>query len=194
MTKRFSQAAENNQEPILQQLTQYFATRATVLEIGSGTGQHAVHLARGLSHLVWCPSDLLNNLSGIAAWISEAALSNIIDPIEYNAALDEWPLAVDAVYSANTAHIMQANEVAIMMSEISKNLPVDGIFAQYGPFKMNGRCTTASNVAFNQRLLQQGYGGIRDIAELEKWAGTELQLQERIEMPANNFLLIWQKW
>lgn len=191
--KPFCQASDNNKSAILQKLAYYFSDTATVLEIGSGTGQHATYFAASLEHLIWCPSDLPEKIQGIEQWLDSYPSENLIEPLKFNVAHDDWPLIVDGVFTANTTHIMSPVISKIMMEKVAANLVNKGRFLQYGPFKVDGKFTTASNENFNDMLVSQGYGGIRDIAELERWGGPELVLQKAIEMPANNLLLVWQK-
>lgn len=193
MSKQFSQACENNKLPILAELKRHFAHCRDVLEIGSGTGQHSVYFAPGLPHLRWHSSDVAENHPSILAWQQAYPADNLLAPLVFMVGRDPWPDAdVDAVFSANTAHIMQSLEVQTMLQLIGKNLPKGGVFCQYGPFNINGHYTSKSNERFDQHLLNEGYGGIRDIAELQEWA-TRLTLQEQIPMPANNLLLVWHK-
>ena len=194
MTKPFSQACENNKQPILAELSQAFANSKTVLEIGSGTGQHAVHFARHLPHLSWHTSDVEDNHAGIQAWVHEAGLANLFDPITLKIGEHPFPaIPFDAVYSANTAHIMFADEVALMMKIIGEMLPPKGVFCQYGPFTRNGEFSSQSNLQFHHNLLSRGLGGYKDISQLQVWSEGLLTLQQIIPMPANNLLLIWVK-
>ncbi len=191
--KRFSQPCENNKQPILTELKRELAEARKVLEIGSGTGQHAAWFANALPQLVWQPTDVQENHSSINAWVAEANCSNVLPPKPFFIGVDQWSFDnIDAVFTANTAHIMQVEETLLMMREVSGNLPQGGVFCQYGPFKIDGNCTSESNLAFDISLRQQGYGGIRDIEELALHA-EQLTLTRRIAMPANNFLLVWRK-
>ncbi|WJG08382.1 DUF938 domain-containing protein [Aliiglaciecola sp. LCG003] len=191
--QRFSQACENNKAPILQQLKSRLANSKAVLEIGSGTGQHAAYFAKGLPHVIWQPTDVEDNHPSIEAWVKAAGCPNVAPPMPFFIGLHPWSFEnIDAVFSANTAHIMQANEVQLMMELIGQQLPDGGIFCQYGPFCVAGEFTSASNADFDQSLRQRGLGGIRDIDELISWA-PQLQLCETISMPANNLLLVWSK-
>ncbi|UAA37945.1 DUF938 domain-containing protein [Paraneptunicella aestuarii] len=205
MQKRFSQACENNKLPILEQLQQFFAPSRHVLEIGSGTGQHSVFFAQALPHLIWQTSDVPENHPSILAWgedsnlDNQASLSNWRSPLTLTIGVDPWPDAgalFDAVFSANTAHIMQPDEAKLMMQMVAENLTKNGVFCQYGPFKFDGEFTSQSNLEFDQHLRLQGFGGYRDINELTQWASTSehsLQLTHVIDMPANNHLLVWLK-
>lgn len=196
----YSQACENNKQPILQVLKDVFSTSGTLLEIGSGTGQHAVHFASALPHLQWLPSDRpqANNLS--KARIEHANLKNILPPIELDVTQADWsaasvPAALSAVFSANTAHIMAWVEVAAMFSEVGKRLEAGGGFCLYGPFNYDGKYTSASNQQFDQHLKRQaahmGIRNLEDLAELARPAGLLLEADHK--MPANNRLLVWRK-
>jgi hypothetical protein len=192
--KPFSQACENNKQPILNVLKRVLADRKNLLEIGSGTGQHAAYFAPRLAHLEWHTSDMPDKHLGIAAWLESADVDNLHQPLSFTiGANSTWPLTtVDAVYTANTTHIMQPSEAQFMMQLVADNLPVSGIFCQYGPYNFQGQYTSESNVVFDQHLNEQGCGGIRDIDELTLWA-KPLVLVDTVPMPANNFMLIWQK-
>jgi hypothetical protein len=191
--KPFSQACENNKQPILDVLNRVLADKKNLLEIGSGTGQHATHFAPRLPHLEWHTSDMPNNHPGIEAWLEDVAACNLHKPKPFTIGIDAWPKAIfDAVYTANTTHIMQPSEAQLMMKLVADNLPVGGIFCQYGPYNFQGQYTSESNQAFDQHLNEQGCGGIRDIDELILWAKPMI-LIEKVAMPANNFMLIWRK-
>ena len=133
---------------------------------------------------------------GVQRGIKYAAVSNLHQPLSFTigaTCCNAWPKAnVDAVYTANTAHIMQPSEAQVMMQLVAENLPDGGVFCQYGPYNFQGQNTSESNKTFDQHLSEQGCGGIRDIDELILWA-RPLVLTETVPMPANNFMLIWQK-
>lgn len=194
--KPFSQACENNKRPILDVLSRVLADRTTLLEIGSGTGQHATYFASKLNHVEWHTSDMPDNHIGINAWLDDVVVENLHPPISFTIGDNRnvvWPLIdVDAVFTANTTHIMQPSESKIMMQLVAENLPEGGVFFQYGPFNFQGQYTSESNRSFDQYLNEQGCGGIRDIDELTLWA-KPLMLIEIISMPANNYMLIWRK-
>ncbi len=194
MEKHFSQACENNKTFILSVLQSAFDGVSSVLEIGSGTGQHAVYMAPRLPNLQWHTSDRLENHGHITAWIREFPYRKLHDPMAFTIGQDPWPLAnADGVFSANTAHIMQPQETQLMMAMVAENLPKGGVFCQYGPFNLNGEYTSESNQLFDQDLRDSGYGGIVDVDALQSWAGDSLRLVERIAMPANNMMLVWRK-
>ena len=194
MSKPFSQACENNKAPILAVLCGAFEQASNVLEIGSGTGQHAVHFAAGLPHLHWQTSDVAEHHQGINAWLSELSLPNLAAPVALRIGEDAFPQnGYDAVYSANTAHIMHTHEVQLLMAGIANLLPAGGVFCQYGPFIYQNAFSSASNEAFHFSLLERGLGGYKSIEQLTDWAGPSLQLTDIIDMPANNLCLIWRK-
>ncbi|TEW48293.1 DUF938 domain-containing protein [Psychromonas algicola] len=194
MTKQFSGSCERNQQPILEQLFRLFKDRQRVLEIGSGTGQHAVFFAKHLAHINWHTSDAKTNHASINAWIEESPSQNLHSPIEFLFGEQSWPaIEMDAVFTANTTHIMQKHHAKLMMETIAANLQKGGLFCQYGPFNIDGKYTSEGNREFDLHLANEGCGGIRDINELTQWA-TGLRLVEKISMPANNFLLVWQRY
>jgi len=191
--KPFCQASENNKQSILTKLKFLLADLSLVVEVGAGTGQHASYFSSSLPHLIWCPTDLPDKLPGIVQWAEEASSDNLLPPLVFDVVKDEWPLVADAVFTANTTHIMPVLSAKVMMARIAEFLPIGGVFIQYGPFKIKGEYTTESNAQFDACLVEQGYGGMRDLAELQGWAGERLRLIEVYEMPANNFLLYWKK-
>jgi hypothetical protein len=183
--KPFSEASERNRAPILAVLKRVFKDRKKVLEIGSGTGQHAAYFAPELPHLVWQASDVAENLPGIRAWGME--------PIELDVDR-EWPaVAADAVFSANTAHIMSWPQVARMFAGIGRLAPE--VFALYGPFSYHGRHTSESNARFDAMLRgRDPASGLRDVDEILKLADAAgLKLEEDNAMPANNRLLVFRR-
>lgn len=193
----YSQACENNKDAILAILIEAFAHARQVLEIGSGTGQHAVHFARHLPHLHWHCADQSHYHEGILAWMKQYPSGNLVAPIAMQLPQDDWPVpndnsVFDAYFSANTAHIMQPSEVRCLMQSIDQRLPDAGVFCQYGPFTQDGQFSSQSNADFHQRLVAEGYGGYRDIQELIDWAPS-LTLCDVIPMPANNLMLIWRR-
>jgi cyclopropane fatty-acyl-phospholipid synthase-like methyltransferase len=193
--KPYSDACERNRDPILDVLRQHFADRRHVLEIGSGTGQHALHFAAALPHLVWQTSELEPNLAGLRLWLEEFKLPNLPPPI----ALDvtgTWPdTRFDAVFSANTLHIMSWPDVRTMFAELPKVLTADAMLAVYGPFNYNGRFTSPSNASFDEWLKQRSpHSGIRDFAAVDELAHSiGFGLVEDRPMPANNRTLVWRR-
>ena len=186
--KPFSDASERNRGPILEVLKRVFSNTRFVLEIGSGTGQHAAYFAPELAHLVWQASDVADNLPGISEWVSAPP------PIELDVET-EWPkLDVDAVFSANTCHIMSWPQVERMFAGTGK-IPTLKVFCLYGPFNYDGRYTSESNARFDAMLRardpKSGLRNVEDLVALGKRAG--LGLEEDYPMPANNRLLVFKK-
>jgi cyclopropane fatty-acyl-phospholipid synthase-like methyltransferase len=194
MPKPFSLACENNKGPILEVLREAFAGVREVLEIGAGTGQHAVHFAANLPHLSWQPSDRCENHPGIRAWAEEAGLANLRGPIALDVTAEDWNVGpVDGVFSANTAHIMHWFEVEAMFERLSGVLADDGVLVLYGPFHYGGRPTSPSNAAFDASLRARDPGmGVRDFEAVDALArAADLRLLDDRAMPANNRTLVW---
>ncbi|HTX05734.1 MAG TPA: DUF938 domain-containing protein [Steroidobacteraceae bacterium] len=193
--KPWSEACERNRGPILEVLRSHFADRRRVLEIGSGTGQHAVHFAAALPHLLWQTSDLDPNLPGIRLWLEEAALPNLPPPIMLDVT-GSWPEArFDAVFTANTLHIMSWPRVRALFEALPAVLTPDAVLAVYGPFNYDGRFTSESNASFDAWLKQRAtHSGIRDFAAIDELARVlGFALVEDRSMPANNRALIWRR-
>ncbi|QTR48601.1 DUF938 domain-containing protein [Candidatus Thiothrix anitrata] len=194
--KPFSDACEENKAPILSVLTPLLREARAVLEVGSGTGQHAVHFAAHLPHLMWHTSDRAMHHAGIQAWLDEAALPNVQPPLRLDVLSDPWPeLLVDAVFSANTLHIMSWVAVQAFFAGVGKCLAAGGLCVLYGPFNYDGAYTSASNERFDQWLKQRDpLSGIRDVADLTQLAQQAgMVLLHDIEMPVNNRVLVWCK-
>jgi len=195
MNKPHSPSCDRNRDPILAVLREYFADRRKVLEIGSGTGQHAVYFAAALPHLCWQTSDVAENLPGICAWLDEQKLPNTPSPLAI-AVQDHWPeMQFDAVFSANTLHIMSWPEVEQLFSRLDAALTNDAIVAMYGPFNYNGKFTSDSNAAFNEWLKARGeHMAIRDFESVNALAvAIGLHLIDDVAMPANNKMLVWRR-
>lgn len=194
--KPYSEACEQNKEPILAVLRAFFVRPGSVLEIGGGTGQHAVHFARTLPHLSWQSTDLADNLPGIRLWIAEANLPNLRAPLELDVCRDPWPVArTDGVFSANTAHIMAWTAVECLFRGVGRVLESGGVFCLYGPFNYNGRYTSASNAEFDRWLrARDPASGIRDFDDLNRLAEANgLRLLSDCPMPVNNRTLVWAR-
>jgi SAM-dependent methyltransferase len=192
--KPYAPACDRNRDPILAVLRQHFTDRRCVLEIGSGTGQHAVHFAPGLPHLLWQPSDRAENLPGINLWLEEHPAPNLLPPLELDVRQPHWPAQhYDAVFSANTLHIMSWAEVELLFSHLRDVLAENAKLAIYGPFNYGGRYTSDSNAAFDATLKAQApHRGIRDFEAVDALArGIGLGLLEDRAMPANNRCLVW---
>ena len=193
--KRFSDACERNREPILAILRRVFAGRASVLEIGSGTGQHAAYFAPALPHLAWQPSDVAENLPSIRIWREEAQTPRLLEPIELDVDRPFPVVEADAVFSANTCHIISWPQIERMFGAIETLLPSGGVLVLYGPFHYGGKPTSPSNAEFDQWLRNRDpKSGVRDfeaIAALAQRHG--MVLKEDNGMPANNRLLVFQR-
>jgi len=194
MEKPHAPSTEKNREPILAVLREHFADRGEVLEIGSGTGQHAIFFAADMPHLHWQTSDCPDNLPGIAAWLAEAALANTPPPLEFDV-FAAWPKRrYDAIFSANTLHIMPWAAVERLFAGLPKVLAIDAKLAIYGPFNYGGRYTSDSNAAFDRSLKEKApHQGIRDFEKVDELAAQAgLTLIEDRAMPSNNRCLLWQ--
>ena len=188
----FSEACERNKGPILEVLRIALADRAQVLEIGSGTGQHAVHFAAHLTHLAWHPTERLAYLPDLAARVKLEGTRNLRQPTVLDVKQTVWPLrGVDAVFSANTLHIMGWTEVEAMFRGVDAVLSPQGIVCVYGPFRYEGAYTSDSNRDFDRMLQERDpLSGLRDVKELSALAERHaLRLRIDHDLPANNRLL-----
>ncbi|MBE0364679.1 hypothetical protein PULV_a2424 [Pseudoalteromonas ulvae UL12] len=191
----FSQACENNKQAILSLLTEVFSSTRHVLEVGSGTGQHAVFFAQHLPHLIWQTSDLTINHDGINAWIAEYPSPNLVSPLALDVT-QKWPCGeVDGIFTANTLHIMAWSIVALFFAGVAENLQQGGRLVIYGPFKYQGCFTSDSNADFDCWLKAHDPArGVRDIEAILALAATAgLTLLSDTAMPANNQLLVFEK-
>jgi hypothetical protein len=199
MNKPFSQACENNKQPILNILTKVFKNTEHVLEIGSGTGQHATFFGQKLPHLTWQTSDLPINHAGIHTWLDEANLTNVLKPVVID--LNEsWPISnnnmqIDGIYTANTLHIISWPLVVKFFEGIANNVKNEANICIYGPFNYQGKFTSESNANFDLWLKDRDINsGIRDIEAILTLANSAgLQLIDDHAMPANNRLLVFFK-
>lgn len=191
----YSQACENNKAPILELLRDVFESTAKVLEVGTGTGQHAVHFARALPHLQWQPSDHPDAAHLSRLRLEQAGLPNLLPILNLDVGASHWPITTfDGVFSANTAHIMAWPEVEKMFQGIGNRLTLNGTFCLYGPFNYQGAFTSDSNRQFDQHLRSRApQMGIRDLDDLNILARAEgLMLEDDVAMPANNRLLVFR--
>jgi len=188
----FAEACERNKGPILEVLRVAFADRTQVLEIGSGTGQHAVHFAAHLTHLTWHPTEQLAYLADLATRVRTEGTRNLRPPTLLDVKQSVWPLrSVDAIYSANTLHIMGWTEVQAMFRGIDTVLSPQGVLCIYGPFRYDGRYTSDSNRDFDRMLVDRDpLSGLRDMTDLSALALRHaLRLRVDHDLPANNRLL-----
>ena len=194
--KPYSEPCERNKLPILNEIKSLFCSCHDVFEIGSGTGQHAVFFAEQLPGLTWHTSDRLENHDGILQWLRESALSNIVEPVELDVMIGPWPDQVfDAVFTANTCHIMHWSELVSMFTHVKDIISAGGFFVIYGPFNYAGKFTSESNAAFDKSLkMRDPEMGIRDYEAIMQLANAnDFELSNDITMPANNRLLIMKR-
>ena len=194
--KPFSESCVQNRDPILAVLRNAFADRNTVLEIGSGTGQHAVDFGAALPHLRWQTADVLPYHTGIQMWLNDAALPNVLPPIELDVNQQDWRHGrYDAVFSANTLHIMGRDSVEQFFAGVGAVMEQGGVLMVYGPFNYNGAFTSESNARFDVWLKSRDpASGVRDFEAVDALARAQgLSLQQDIAMPANNRSLIWKR-
>ena len=194
--KPFAESCVQNRAPILAVLRELFADRRQVLEIGSGTGQHAVYFGIELPHLRWQTADVTQHHPGIRQWLAEAALPNVLPPITLDVRQKAWRGGrYDAVFSANTLHIMSWPEVVQFFEGVGEVLEANGVLAIYGPFNYNGTFTSESNARFDAWLkARDPASGVRDFEAVDALARAQgLILQQDIAMPANNRTLVWHR-
>ena len=195
VNKPYSQACENNKVFILPILQDAFKTCSSVLEIGSGSGQHAVYFAKNLPHITWQTSDLPINHLGIKQWIEDFPSTNLVLPITLDLSVD-WPIkTTPAIYTANTLHIISWALVKCFFEGVAKYLEFKGKLCIYGPFNYNGAYSSESNAEFDVWLKERNStSGIRDIEKIEMLAAQAgLILDTDHAMPANNRLLVFTK-
>ena len=194
--KPYAESCAQNQGPILEVLQEIFANQQRVLEIASGTGQHAVYFGRALPHLTWQTSELALNHAGIQAWLDESLLPNVLPPVAIDINDPEWPIvSVDAIFNANTVHIVAWQAVEAMFAGIARVLDEGGLLCLYGPFNYGGQFTSESNARFDAWLKSRDpNSGVRDFEALNRLAESHgLLLQKDVAMPANNRILVWQR-
>ena len=192
----FSAACERNKDPILEVLRVRFADRTQVLEIGSGTGQHAVYFARQLGHLTWHPTEQLAYLADLTERVKLEGPGNLRAPTLLDVRQAVWPVrGVDAMFTANTLHIMSWSEVMALFNGIGTVLAPGGVLCIYGPFRYAGRYTSDSNQEFDRMLQERDpQSGLRDIEAVSLLADQYgLRLDADFDLPANNRLLVFTK-
>jgi len=195
MVMASSTSCERNKRPILDKLAVELRDCFTVLEIGSGTGQHAVHFASALPHVNWQPTDRAEELPSLAARITAEAPDNVRPPLPLDVRISSWPDPVDAVFTANTLHIMSWDSVLHFFRGVGRVLDDRGLLCVYGPFLYANAETAPSNIAFDQWLrVRDVESGLRSFAAVNELAGQQsLTLQTDHPMPSNNRLLVWQR-
>ncbi len=199
MSKRDAPATERNREPILEVLARWLSRPARVLEVASGTGQHAVFFAAHLPHVTWQPTEPdPTGLDSIEAWRLEAGLPNVERPIALDACDADWPFPsgrFDAIFNANLIHIAPWRVATGLLEGAGRTLESGGLLFLYGPFKVGGSHTSASNAAFDASLKQRDpKHGVRDLEEVLAVAErNDLVWQETNDLPANNKLIVFRR-
>ncbi|MCW8856404.1 MAG: class I SAM-dependent methyltransferase [Kangiella sp.] len=194
--RQFSEACERNKGPILDVIKPYLQHSNEVLEVGSGTGQHAAYFAGAMPHLTWHTSDLRANHPSIMAWVESSELPNLRKPRTLDVSQAVWPVnQADAIFTANTCHIMSWERVLDLFQGANRVLKPGGHLLIYGPFNVNGQYTSESNKAFDASLKERDpESGLRDYDDMNRVARHNgFSLIQRHDMPANNMLLAYQK-
>lgn len=190
-------APERNKQPILEVLGRFMPAAGTLLEVASGTGQHAVHFAARFPSVLYQPSDVEEaNLASIEAWRREAGLPNLLAPLRLDVLDDAWPLGeVRLVYCANMVHIAPWECAVGLFRGAARHLAPGGVLLIYGPFKLDGQHTAPSNQAFDEDLRRRDPRfGVRDLEALVTLGAEHgLSLEERVAMPANNQSLVFRR-
>jgi SAM-dependent methyltransferase len=190
-------ATERNRGPILEVLRRVLPREGVVVEVASGTGQHAAFFASALSHLAWQPTDLdPRHLESIRAWSRVAAAPNLAPPLLLDVEADPWPVSrADAIVNINMIHIAPWSACEALMRGAGRLLRAGGVLYMYGPFKRDGQHTADSNARFDERLRSEDPSwGVRDMSDVVRAAATnDLQLTEVVPMPANNHSLVFRK-
>lgn len=191
----YSKACDNNKDPILEHLTRHLTQPGKLLELGSGTGQHAVYFSSALPHITWQTSDRAINHAGINAWIDQCGPTNVRPPIALDIYEDALPNDIDYMFTANTFHIIAWAGVCLLLEKAGAALPAKGKLMVYGPFNYDGQFTSDSNAQFDAHLKSQNpEQGIRDIEAVCAQAKAHgLALIEDNAMPANNRLLVFRR-
>jgi SAM-dependent methyltransferase len=194
--KPYAESSAQNRAPIQAVLEEVFADRRRVLEIASGTGQHAVYFGAALPCLIWQTSELPHNHPGILAWLDEAKLPNVLPPVTLDVNDPVWPVGgFDAVFNANTVHIVAWPAVERMFAGIGRVLEPGGLLCLYGPFNYGGRYTAESNARFDVWLKNRDpQSGVRDFEALNDLAEAQgLVLFKNFDMPSDNHTLVWRR-
>ena len=195
-TAGFSSACERNKQPILEVLSTFLSAGQRILEVGSGTGQHAVFFAANFPQVIWQPADTGDYLPGLRAQLQSAATENVLGAIDLDVRMDPWPVsACDVVFSANTLHYMDADCVQDFFRGVNQVLQPGGYVLVYGPFNYGGKFTSASNADFDTWLRDSSpERSIKDFEWVTELAAARgLELLNDFDMPANNHCLHWRK-
>lgn len=192
-----SPSAENNKAPILEKWLAHGFDQEAVLEIGSGTGQQAVHITQHCPKVTWQPTEVATNLPVLNQWWSAAqavGIINLLEPQCFEVAKTPLPGGdYTKVYTSNVLHIVQPEQAELLVEQICETLRTGQQWICYGPFKRDGEFTTDSNREFNDWLLSEGHGGLLDIEEVLQMAKGQLELVSIEDMPANNFFVVFNR-
>lgn len=195
--RRYAAATQRNREPILEVLSRVLPPGARVLEIASGTGEHVVFFAAALPQTHWQPTDLGDEcLDSIAAWRDSVGAANVAPPVRLDVTAEAWPIGTfDAIFSANLVHIAPWQACRGLMRGAGRHLQRGGVLVLYGPFRIDGKHTAASNEAFDADLrMRDPAWGVRDLeAVVEEAEANGLLFEQRVAMPANNQTLVFRK-
>ncbi len=198
MEKIESIASVRNREPILKELQKIIKKeeKNNILEIGTGTGQHAVHMAAYFKNIIWQTSDKKENHEIIKSWIKDSGLDNVKEPVEFEIGKDDFPKGeYDTVYTANTFHIMSCDHCKELIRLCGDNIEEGSKIIIYGAFKYNNNHTSSSNREFDYALRENNYlSGIRNYEEVEEeMSRSDFQKYKDISMPNNNKMLMFKK-
>jgi len=192
-----AEACLRNQAPIAEVLAELLTTSQNVLEIGSGTGQHAVYIAEHLPHLTWQPTELAERVKEVEAWRLDKKLPNVLETKTLDVLQENWALGkkYDSVFSANIVHFVSWQKVEALVKGASEHLNKDGLFIVYGPYNKDQQFTSEGNKNLDAWLKQRDpESGIKDREEFAMLAGKYKLTQEKeIQMPANNIVLQFRK-
>jgi len=195
MNKLEHASSERNKQPILEVLRRFLPPSGTVLEIAGGSGQHAVFFSENLPRITWLPTDIdEERLASIRAWREDSSCSNLLEPRRLDVLEDDWNIpTVDTVFSSNMIHITPWECCLGLLAGARRHLAPGGTLIFYGPFRIGGEHTAPSNVAFDKNLRGRDPSwGVRDLDAICD-AADGLVLEERIEMPANNQILVFRR-
>lgn len=195
--RRFSPSTARNRDPILEVIRRVLPKSGTVLEIASGTGEHAVHFARHLPGLIWQPTDADGDaLASIAAWLASERLPNIRPPLLFDVHAETWPMdRADAIVCINMIHISPWTATEALLRGAGRVLPQGGVLFLYGPYRRADRATAPSNEAFDADLRRRNPGwGLRTLEAVTAAAFSQgLRRSETVDMPANNLCVVFER-
>lgn len=190
-------AADNNKQPILDTLQRLNLLKGNIIEIGSGPGQHGIHFCQHVSELTWQPTEMISKLPLTLQWYEvsqKQGLTNYLKPFSFHIGQD--PINVsdfDLIYSANVLHIISEELAQHLIKQLVETMRQGQKLVLYGPFKQDNEYTSESNRDFDQWLFSEGYGGMQDLTDIPNWSNSELSLVQVESMPANNFIVVYQK-